>query len=103
MTFTKALIPVVNTQPYEALRGSLKQTLSTDSVEPFLRKLEKSKIRVRDWEKALASGVFGAESQAQYKALNAAEQGMIRENYLASIEEVDMKLRKKFKNLYGYY
>ena len=103
MAFTKALIPVENKQPFEALRQAIAQALSTGSVEGFLKKLEKSNIRVREWEKALAAGVFGAEAQANYKALTPAEQGMVRENYLASIEEVDMKLRAKFKKLYGYY
>ncbi len=103
MTFTKALIPVEHQQPFEALRQCIEKALSTGSVEGFLRGLEKADIRVREWEKALAAGMFGAEAQTHYKALTPAEQGMVRENYLASIEEVDMKLRAKFKNLYGYY
>lgn len=103
MRFVKAEIPVEHVAPYEALRHALEQTLSRGSVEPFLRGLQKSSTRIRDWEAVLASGGLGKEATENYKALSAAEQGMIRENYLASIEEVDMKLRKKFKHLYGYY
>ncbi len=103
MAFIKAEIPVEHVAPYNALRQALEQTLSRASVEPFLRGLQKSGTRIRDWEAVLASGGFGKEAMEHYRALSASEQGMIRENYLASIEEVDMNLRKKFKSLYGYY
>jgi hypothetical protein len=103
MAFIKAEITVEHVVPYEALRRALEQTLSRASVEKFLRGLQNSGTRIRDWDAVLQSGGFGKDAMEHYKALSAAEQGLIRENYLGSIEEVDMKLRKKFKSLYGYY
>jgi hypothetical protein len=40
---------------------------------------------------------------AFYKKLGNADQGQIREFYLASVEKVDPALRAKYLKLYAYY
>jgi len=101
--FEKALIPVENTAPFEALRGAVTRALTPTEVEHFLKGLQSKGLKVRDWDGALQAGLFGADAIKNYSALNPAEQGMVREHYLESIEGVDPNLRMKFKNLFGYY
>ena len=101
--FEKALIPVENTAPFEALSVTIARLFSASEVERHLNAVKSKGLKVRNFDGALNSGLLGADAVAQYKALNPAEQGMVREQYLGALEQVDMKLRMKFKNIYGYY
>jgi len=47
--------------------------------------------------------LLGAETEVAYNKLGNADQGQIREFYLASLELVTPELRKKFLKLYSYY
>jgi hypothetical protein len=99
--FTQAQIAVENTAPYEALRNTISQTLA--KADDYLKRLERSGVRVRDWQAALGANLFGIEAKAHYALLNPAEQGLIREFYLSALEKVDAALRFKYRKLYGYY
>ena len=47
--------------------------------------------------------LLGKLTRAQYSALENADQGQIREFYLASLEKVSVELRNRFFKLYAYY
>jgi hypothetical protein len=51
----------------------------------------------------LTKGLLGASTAAEYKGLGDADQGQIRELYLASLERVAPELRQRFFKLYAYY
>ncbi len=51
----------------------------------------------------LRKGVLGATTVGEYNRLGNADQGQIREFYLASLEHVAPELREKFFKLYAYY
>ena len=57
----------------------------------------------RDFEDVLRKGNLGASAAAEYSRLGNADQGQIRELYLASLERVAPELREKFFKLYAYY
>src|SRR5207302_11206494 len=99
--FPPGQLAVENTAPYDALRNTIAQTFTR--AEDYLARLKKSGVRVRDWEAVLGAGLFGTEAKGQYAVLNPAEQGLIREFYLTSLEQVDTSLRFKYRKLYGYY
>ena len=99
--FQQAQIHVENAGPYESLRNSIGDTLSR--AEAYLARLQKSGLRIRDWEAVLGAGLFGTEAKAQYAVLSDAEKGLIREFYLSKIEQVEPALRFKYRKLYGYY
>jgi hypothetical protein len=111
--FQQAAINIEREKEFEELKGAMDRILGPEKVEKFLKRLQRSGIRVRDWETALAKGVFEqvdeslakSETTAKrlYEALTVADQGQIREFYLSRIEEVEPKLRTKFQKLYRYY
>jgi hypothetical protein len=78
-----------------------------------LGKLGSNSVPVRDFEKALDKGVFeesdsalaaqGKPAKALYQALTVSDQALMREFYLEQIEQVDVKVRDKFKKVYQYY
>jgi hypothetical protein len=51
----------------------------------------------------LGKGILGAPAAAQYNRLGNGDQGLIREFYLASLEQVAPELRVQFCKLYAYY
>ncbi len=69
----------------------------------FLRSLERSGLRIRDFETVLRKKMLGDQAVAEYTQLGNADQGQIREFYLASLEQVEPALRQKFFKLYAYY
>jgi hypothetical protein len=101
--YTQAPIPVTDPPTFDQVRNAVESSFSTTGIEPFLNSLEKSKLRIREFEQVLAAGRLGPASEAQYQALTDGDQGMIRELYLASLERVPLKLRDKYFKLYAYY
>ncbi len=72
-------------------------------VPDFLRSLDRSSLRIRDFEIVLGKGLLGTSSAGDYSRLCNADQGQIREFYLASLEHVAPELRNRFFKLYAYY
>jgi hypothetical protein len=99
--FTQAQIAVENAAAYESLRHVIAQSFGR--ADSFLAKLQSAGLRVREFQAVLSAGLFSAEAKVQWSALNPGEQGLIREFYLAQVEQVDTALRFKFRKLYGYY
>jgi hypothetical protein len=99
----QALIPVADQQGFQAVRSAIETAFSADKVRGFLRKLQRSGLRIRDFETVLAKGALGSSSAAEYNRLGPSDQGQIRELYLATLEKVAPDLRAEFFKLYAYY
>ena len=69
----------------------------------FFKSLSRAGLRVRDFENVLNQGLLGGDTIAEYNRLGNADQGQIREFYLASLEQVAPEIREKFFKLYAYY
>jgi len=101
--FEQPVLAVTDPQTFAAVKGAIESSFSSGQVAKFLRSLERSKLRIRDFETVLAKGYLGAGTAAEYNRLSDGDQGQIRELYLASLEQVAPELREKFFKLYAYY
>ena len=101
--FQQATIPVAHPATFDVVRGAIDRSFSAQGVENFLRSLESRKLRIRDFEQVLNAGKLGSDAAAAYAKLGDADQGMIRELYLASLEKVPVEFRDKYFKLYAYY
>jgi hypothetical protein len=99
----QALIPVADQQGFQAVRSAIETAFSINKVREFLRKLQRSGLRIRDFETVLAKGALGSTTAAEYNRLAPSDQGQIRELYLATLEKVAPDLRAEFFKLYAYY
>ena len=101
--YEQPVLPVSDPQTFNAVKSAIESSFSSGHVAEFLKSLERSKLRIRDFEDVLAKGNLGANTAAEYNRLGNADQGQIRELYLASLEHVAPELREKFLKLYAYY
>jgi hypothetical protein len=97
------VLPISDPQAFNAVKSAIQSAFSSGQVAEFLKSLERSKLRIRDFEEVLGKGNLGANTAAEYGRLGNADQGQIRELYLASLEQVAPELREKFFKLYAYY
>ena len=109
MAFEQAAIKVEKVQEFAALQAVVEQAFLPDTVERFLKQLDRRGIRIRDFDAVLAKRVLEAVGEAGlnarqlYEALPVSDQAQMREFYLSKLEGVDVALRHKFKKLYQYY
>ena len=101
--YQQATIAVANAPVFDAVKQSIDSAFSTAKVSEFLRALQSSKLRIREFESVAQAGKLGAATAAAYKQLSDGDQGMIREHYLTSLEQVDPALRAKYLKVYAYY
>ena len=107
--YTQAPIEVENKAVYTQLKGAIENALVA-RTEDFLHLVKRFGLRVRQFEQLLHQRVFeqlpGAAVERPceelYRELSASDQGLIREFYLTSIEEVHTELRGKYSALYRY-
>ena len=86
------------------MKMAIDAVFAASEVEHFLRRVQKSKLRVRDFEGVSKAKLLkDANAAALYAQLGPSDAGQIREHYLQQLEQVDPKLREKFKKLYSYY
>ncbi len=102
-TYQQAIIPIADPNTFGAVRDAISGSFSAPRVSDFLRALDRSSVRIRDFETVLSKGLLGPETSAQYARLPDGDQGQIREFYLASLEKIDPDLRNRFFKLYAYY
>ncbi len=88
---------------FDKVKQAIESAFSSGRVTEFLKSLESSRLRIRDFEKVLGAGKLGVGTAAEYAKLPDGDQGQIRELYLASLEQVQISLRDKFFKLYAYY
>jgi hypothetical protein len=109
MAFEQAAIKVQKEQEFARLQAAVEQAFLPETVERFLKQLDRKGIRVRDFDAVLAQRVLegfaeaGLNAQQLYHSLPVSDQALMRELYLSKLEKVDIALRHKFKKLYQYY
>ena len=101
--YQQPVLPISDPQTFNAVKSAIEASFASGHVAEFLKSLERSKLRIRDFEDVLGMGSLGASTAAEYNRLGNADQGQIREFYLASLERVAPEIREKFFKLYAYY
>ena len=101
--YQQAVIPVADPATFGSVRTAIDTSFSSAGIADFLRSIDRSGLRIREFESVLDHGLLGPESASQYARLGNADQGQIRELYLAALERVSPELRNRFFKLYAYY
>ena len=109
VTFEQAAIRVEKAREYAELQAAVEQAFRPETVERFLKQLDRKRIRIRNLDVVLAQKVLdgfgGATVNAGqlYQSLPVSDRAQLREFYLSKLEAVDVGLRHRFKKLYQYY
>ncbi|MGB7191410.1 MAG: hypothetical protein WBD10_14820 [Acidobacteriaceae bacterium] len=101
--FEQAVLAVQDEKGFAEVHGALEAAFAPKRVEKFLRSVLKQKLRARQFEQVLASGLLGVETPAKYAVLGDSDRGQVRERYLSMVEKVDPAIRAKFLKVYAYY
>jgi hypothetical protein len=101
--YQQAVLEVADPQKFSTVRGAIEEAFSVSRVADFLKSIERAGLRIRAFEAVLKAGKLGSSVAAEYGTLGNADQGQIREFYLASLEKVAPDLRTRFFKLYAYY
>ncbi len=101
--YQQAVLEVADPKTFGAVRGAIEAAFSATRVADFLKSIERGGLRVRAFEAVLKAGRLGSSVAAEYAKLGNADQGQIREFYLATLEKVAPDVREKFFKLYAYY
>jgi hypothetical protein len=101
--YEQAVLHVADPEPFGAVKAAIEASFSSDKIAAFLKSLDRSRVRVRDFQTVLSKGLLGKAVVSEYGQLGNSDQGQIRELYLASLERVAPELRQKFFKLYAYY
>jgi len=101
--FDQPILPIGDPAGFGAVRTAIEAAFSSSRVAAFLKSLDRAGLRIRHFEAVLDKGLLGAPTKSEYGGLGNADQGQIREFYLASLERVTPELRQKFFKLYAYY
>jgi hypothetical protein len=101
--FEQATIPIQDEETFAGVRKALDEAFSPTRVSGFLKKVGGAKLRIRQFEAVLASGLLGTQAQKSYAALGDADRGQIREQYLRRVEQVAPEVRQRFFRLYASY
>ena len=101
--FEQPVLPIADPQPFGVVHSAIESAFSSAKVAEFMKTLNRAGMRIREFEGVLAKGLLGEKTRAEYGKLGNADQGQIREFYLASLERVAPDVREKFFKLYAYY
>ncbi len=101
--FVQPVLAINDPETFAAVRSTIVTAFSAASIDGFLKSMTRGNMRIRDFDTVLDHGLLGKDVKAQYGRLVPADQGQIREFYLASVEKVSYDLRKKYLKLYAYY
>ncbi|HEX5235122.1 MAG TPA: hypothetical protein VFW25_07335 [Silvibacterium sp.] len=101
--FEQAVLAVQDEKTFREVHAALEAVFARHRVEGFLKTVQKNKLRARQFEEVLASGLLGAGTPAKYAALGDSDRGQVREQYLRMVEQVDPAIRTKFLKVYAYY
>ena len=110
--FQQADIAIEKLEEFEQLRSAIARVFAAQSVERWLRLLQRKSVPIRDFHRVLhdklleqsdaALAQCGKTAQQLYEALTVSDQAQMREFYLTMLEAVDPSLREKYKKLYRY-
>jgi hypothetical protein len=101
--FEQAVLPIQDGTTYAAVRQALDRAFAPAEVGSFLGRVGRAKLRARQFEAILASGLLGRETPEQYAQLGDSDRGHVREEYLSMVEKVSPELRAKHLKVYAYY
>ena len=101
--FEQAVLPIQDEATFGVVRGSLDRIFAPAGVGEFLKRVGGARLRARQFEAILASGLLGTEASSAYAALGDSDRGHVREQYLSLVEKVAPELRAKFLKVYAYY
>ncbi|MBW4028481.1 hypothetical protein [Acidipila rosea] len=101
--FEQAVLPIQDAKTFAEVHAAIESRFAPGNVEDLLRRVERGKLRIRQFEAILASGLLGEKTPALYGALGDADRGQIREQYLSMVEKVAPRVRAKFLKVYAYY
>ncbi len=101
--FEQPVLEIEDKGSFETVRGAIAGALGPAGAPRFLKTVDRERLRVRDFETILGRGLLGDDAKNAYGRLGNADQGQIRELYLASVEQVSPELRAKFLKVYAYY
>jgi hypothetical protein len=111
--YQQAQIAVTKTEEFEQLKSAVERVLAPAVVEKFYSRLQSRGVNVREFEKIASAGIFealdsslkgsGKTARQLYESLALSDQALMREFYLERIEQVDMKVREKYRKVYRYY
>ena len=101
--YERPAMNIVDVATFTEVKKAIANVYAPGNVEKFLKSVEHSGMRVRDFEAVLKSGKLGVATASWYATLTNGDQGQIREFYLASVEKVELALRDKYFKVYAYY
>jgi hypothetical protein len=109
--FEQAELKVEREKEFEELRSAIARALAPQIAPKFLKRVERARIRIRDFDSVLAQSVLeqvdqtlaGLGAKGLYAALPLSDQAQMKEFYLSRIEEVAPEVRSRFHKLYQYY
>ena len=96
-------VAVDDSPTFTTVRDAIQTSFAAANVDRFLKSLQRANLRIREFEAVLRSGKLGTSAAELYARLTAGDQGLVRELYLAALEQVDLPLRDKYFKLYAYY
>ena len=101
--FQQAALPIENPAVFEPVKAAIEAAFAPPSVGKFLQRVERAKLRVRDFEQIRDHGLLGDVVKTGYVQLGDSDRGQVRELYLHSVEQVATELRGKYLKVYAYY
>jgi len=109
VAFEQAAIKVQKEQEFSRLQAAVEQAFLPEKIERFLKRLDRTRVRIRDLDAVLAEraleavGEPGLNARQLYESLPVSDQALLREFYLSKLESVETALRQKFRKVYQYY
>jgi hypothetical protein len=101
--FEQPVLAIADPGRFQTVHAAIEEAFSSAKVAGFMQSLSRRGMRIRNFEAVLSNGLLGKTAGAEYNQLGNADQGQIREFYLASLEKVAPDVREKFFKLYAYY
>lgn len=107
--YTQAPLQIENQAVVAELKRAIEHAVLARTDE-FLHLVKRFGLRVRQFEELMSRRVFeqlpglnlSRPCEELFRDLGASDQGLIREFYLTTIEEVPVELRAKYLKLYRY-
>lgn len=101
--FEQAAIAVRDQQAYAQFHASIDAAFAARDVEVLLNRVQRSGLRIRNFEALLQRGFLGKDAAGIYEALPVSDQALTRERYLQLVEQVPHALRERYFRAYSYY
>jgi hypothetical protein len=101
--FVQTVLPIEDEARFATVKASLDPLFAPGNVATFLKRVQRSRLRVRDFEGLLQRGMLGTTTADAYQGMSDSDRGQTRELYLSLVEKVGPELRGKFLKVYAYY